>query len=285
MSRESLGKGLDALFATGPESTDRTTGITTLKIDSIVPNRYQPRKIFDKAKLKELADSLKQNGILQPIIVTKNKESKYELIAGERRLEAAKLANFTEIPVIIRSITPKEQLQYAIIENIQREDLNAVEEAQAYQRLSEEFGLTHIQISEIVGKERTTISNCIRILKLSEKIQGMIMSGDISAGHARAVLQVPEEKQLEFAEKIVKNNYTVRTAELEAKRISNNDNPKVKKQVKRSSELVSFEKQLKNRYNVKVSISGNSSRGKISFIYKNKSELEKILQKLKSNEE
>ena len=156
-------------------------GVTTLRISEIVPNRYQPRRTFDKDKLQELADSLRENGIIQPIIVTKRDDALYELIAGERRLEASKLAGFREIPVIVRSVTPKEQLQFAIIENVQREDLNAIEVAKAYQQLNEEFNLTHAQISEIVGKDRATISNFIRLLKLNEQIQNMILSNFLSS--------------------------------------------------------------------------------------------------------
>ena len=170
-----LGKGLEALISSGPESIDKTTGITTIDVDHIKPNRFQPRKKFKPEKLQELANSLKENGIIQPIIVTKRDESQFELVAGQRRLEAAKLAGFDEIPVIIRSVSLKEQLQFAIIENVQREDLTAIEEAQAYQQLNTEFDLTHAQISDIVGKDRATITNLIRLLKLNDDIQNMIL--------------------------------------------------------------------------------------------------------------
>ena len=288
MSRESLGKGLDALFSSGPESTDRTTGITTLKIDCIVPNRYQPRKFFDAEKLAELANSMKVNGILQPIIVTKNADSQYELVAGERRLEAAKIADISEIPVIIRSITPQEQLQFAIIENIQREDLNAIEEAKAYQQLSEEFGLTHIQISEVVGKERTTVSNLIRLLKLGEKIQIMIQEGKITSGHARAILQVPVDNQQDFANLIFKNQMSVRVAEEYARKMINSDEDiKSKKAVRNvaSVRLKGWEKQLHNDYSCRVNITKKNDKGKISFFFNSKEEMEKILESLKIGNE
>jgi ParB family chromosome partitioning protein len=283
MSRESLGKGLDALFESGPESTDRTTGITTLTIESIIPNRYQPRKVFDPKKLAELAESMKQNGILQPIIVTKNEDSQYELVAGERRLEAAKLAEIEEIPVIIRSITPQEQLQYAIIENIQREDLNAIEEAKAYQRLSDEFGLTHAQISEVVGKDRATVSNLIRLLKLEEDIQELILKGYITSGHARAILQIPAEKQQDFAQKIIKEQFSVRSAEEAARKILEAQKKPEDTSIRRKeipSEIKNWENKLHNSYSVRVSISGKQNKGRISFFYNSKEELEKLLKSL-----
>ncbi|MCF7911797.1 MAG: ParB/RepB/Spo0J family partition protein [Candidatus Cloacimonetes bacterium] len=288
MSRESLGKGLDALFSSGPESTDRTTGITTLKIDSIIPNRYQPRKFFDVEKLAELAESMKVNGILQPVIVTKNADSQYELVAGERRLEAAKLADISEIPVIIRSITPQEQLQFAIIENIQREDLNAIEEAKAYQQLSEEFGLTHTQISEVVGKERTTVSNLIRLLKLDDKIQIMIMEGKITSGHARAILQVPPDNQQEFASLIYKKQMSVRMAEEYARKLVAKNGVEKPKKTLRSEDFTrikSWEKQLHNEYSCRVNITKKNDKGRISFFFNSQQEMEKILESLKNSNE
>jgi ParB family transcriptional regulator, chromosome partitioning protein len=287
MSRESLGKGLNALISNGPESTDRTTGITTLKIDSIVPNRYQPRKVFDRSKLAELAESLKQNGILQPIIVTKNADSEYELVAGERRLEAAKLAEIDEVPVIIRSITPQEQLQYAIIENVQREDLNAVEEAKAYQRLNDEFGLTHLRISEVVGKDRATISNLIRLLKLEDVIQNYILEGKLSSGHARAILQIPPERQLKFADLIVKNHLSVRKAE----ELARNSEILTETQQPASIDeneinwIKKLENKIANKYSFKVNITRKNNRGKISFYFKSKKEMENLLKALKVDDE
>ena len=253
-----LGKGLEALISTVPESTDKSTGITTIKTDKIKPNRYQPRKLFNSEKLQELANSLKENGIIQPIIVTTKNEGEYELIAGERRLEASKLAGFSEIPVIIRSVSPKEQLQFAIIENVQREDLTAIEEAKAYQQLNEEFKLTHAQISEIVGKDRATITNFIRLLKLSDNVQMMILNDQISSGHARAILQVNEELRDEFSQLILKNKFSVRKTEEEAKRIKETGSvscSKKRKEIIEIPELREFEKKLKQKFNFKVKIS------------------------------
>jgi ParB family chromosome partitioning protein len=278
-----LGKGLEALISAVPESTDISTGITTIKTDQIKPNRYQPRKQFNNEKLQELANSLKENGIIQPIIVTTKDEGEYELIAGERRLEASKLAGFNEIPVIIRSVSPKEQLQFAIIENVQREDLTAIEEAKAYQQLNEEFKLTHAQISEIVGKDRATITNFIRLLKLSGDVQMMILNEQISSGHARAILQVDEELRDRFSQLIIKNKLSVRKAEEEAKRIKETGTvspSKKKKEVIEIPELKEFEKNLKQKFNSKVKISDNNYKGKVSFYYSSQDELNKLLEKL-----
>ena len=279
-----LGKGLEALISAVPESTDISTGITTIKTDKIKPNRYQPRKKFNAEKLQELANSLKENGIIQPIIVTTKDEGEYELIAGERRLEASKLAGFNEIPVIIRSVSPKEQLQFAIIENVQREDLTAIEEAKAYQQLNDEFKLTHAQISEIVGKDRATITNFIRLLKLSDKVQMMILNDQISSGHARAILQVDEKLQDKFSQLIIKNKLSVRKAEEEAKYIKETgsvSHSRKKKEVIEIPELKEFEQNLNQKFNSKVKISDNNYKGKVSFYYSSKDELNKLLEKLR----
>ena len=278
-----LGKGLEALINSGPESVDRTTGITTVRVDVIKPNRYQPRKVFDPEKLQELANSLKENGIIQPIIVTKKDDTNYELVAGERRLEAARLAGFEDIPVIIRSVSPKEQLQFAIIENVQREDLSPIEEATAYQRLNEEFNLTHAQISDIVGKDRATITNLIRLLKLPESIQKMILTKQLSPGHARAILQVAEEDQEDFARNIINNIYSVRKAEQEAKLIKEKIVVK-KPKPEKIPELIDYEIQLKKRFKTRVKISGKLTKGKISIYYSSKKDLEKLIKQMGNND-
>ena len=278
-----LGKGLEALISSGPESIDKTTGITTIDVDHIKPNRFQPRKKFKQEKLQELANSLKENGIIQPIIVTKRDESQFELVAGQRRLEAAKLAGFDEIPVIIRSVSLKEQLQFAIIENVQREDLTAIEEAQAYQQLNTEFDLTHAQISDIVGKDRATITNLIRLLKLNGDIQNMILDEKLSPGHARAILQVEEQFHENFANLIIRNNLSVRKAEMEAKRIKESGlfaKPKVEMHV--VPELAEHEKILKKRYKTKVKIADKNNKGRITFYYLEKAGLDKLLKQLEN---
>ena len=280
MSR--LGRGLDALIKSGPESTDRTTGITTIDVSKIRPNRYQPRKVFDKAKLQELAQSLKENGLIQPIIVSKCENSQYELIAGERRLEASKLAGFSEIPVIIRSVSKKQLLQYAIIENIQRENLNSMDEAEAYMQLHEEFSLTHAQISEIIGKDRATVTNSLRLLKLHPEVRELVRGQKLSSGHARAILTLPEENQVEFSEFVMKNELSVRKTERAAKEFLASPDKKEMPKVPEGKKVVlgEMELQLKNNFGFKVKIADKNSKGRISFFYKNENERIELLKKL-----
>jgi len=274
-----LGRGLEALIRDIDEQEHPNTGITTVPIGRILPNRYQPRKTFDLDKLKELAESIKENGIIQPIIVTKTADSEYELIAGERRLEAAKLAGLSDVPVIVRSVSQKEQLQLAIIENIQRENLNAIEESHAYQQLITDFQLTHVQISEIMGKDRTTITNALRLLKLSDRIQKMIVEGKLSSGHARAILVVDSEYQLAFAEFIMEKALSVRQAEEQAKNFPVASLPKTGKPVKNLL-IASLEKQLSEHLSYKTKIKDNGNKGKIIIEYKNKTEFDSLISKL-----
>ena len=276
-----LGRGLEALINTGPHSFDKETGVTTLNISAIEPNRFQPRRKFNKEKLQELAESLRENGIIQPIIVTRIEESLYEIVAGERRLEASKLAGFKEIPVIIRSVTPREQLQFAIIENVQREDLNPIELAIAYQQLNDEFNLTHSQISAIVGKERATISNNIRLLKLNEKIRDMILNDALSSGHARAILQVDERFQEKFADYIFKNKLSVRKSEIEARKIKERGSVIPKKiNPATPTKFTEQEYELTRKYKTRVKISEKNNKGKIVFYFSNRTELNELLTKL-----
>ncbi|MBM4403038.1 MAG: ParB/RepB/Spo0J family partition protein [Candidatus Cloacimonetes bacterium] len=214
---EKLGRGLSALIPDSRETDKPRSNIMTVSVDRIVPNRYQPRRSFEPEKLQELADSIRENGIIQPIIVTKTESSDYELIAGERRLQAARMVGLTEVPVVIRSVSHQDQLTLAVIENIQREDLNPVEEALAYQTLSDEFGLTHSQIANTVGKDRATVTNALRLLKLHPDILFLISEGNLTAGHARAVLSVGEDLQIPFARYIVSHALSVRQAEMRAK--------------------------------------------------------------------
>lgn len=276
-----LGRGLEALISVSSGEVDESTGVSVIKINQLIPNKYQPRRKFNQERLQELAESLKENGIIQPIIVTKKGDDLYEIIAGERRYQASKLAGFTEVPVIVRNVTPKEQLQFAIIENVQREDLNAIEVAKAYQQLNDEFNLTHAQISTIVGKDRATISNFIRLLKLNSIVQKMVLEGDLSSGHARAILQVDEDLQTGFAEIIIKKKLSVRKAELEAKKIKDRGTIYNKKNV--SENINHFEDQenkLESKFNTRVKISGKNNRGKIVFYYTTKEDRENLFKKL-----
>ena len=272
---ERLGRGLSALIPERESNNNPQLGIGTLPIGQIQPNSYQPRKTFDPQRLAELSESIKENGIIQPLIVTKTSATQYELIAGERRLEAAKLAGLDMVPVVIRSVSKKEQLQLAIIENIQREDLNPMEEALAYNALAEDFQLTHAQIAQVMGKDRATITNSILLLKLPKEVQGMVGSEILNPGHARCVLAVEEDYRQSFADFIVKYKLTVRQAEEKAKVYvqslqQHDDSPK------RTALTRSFEQELSNLFRVKATVKEHKGKGKITLEYKNQQELEQL---------
>ena len=276
-----LGRGLEALIPTGDESKDRATGMTTVKISKISPNPYQPRLNIDPEKLQELANSLLESGMIQPIIVTKKSNSEYELIAGERRLEAAKLAGFSEVPVIIRVVTPKEQLQYALIENIQRENLNPIEEAKAYNQLQAQFKLTHNDIAKFVGKDRSTVTNSLRLLKLEPIVQQSIVDEQITQGHARALLQLKGEQQINFTRDIVQKQLSVRQTEervskyIAGKKTDTKDSPA--EQQKYYAEITAT---LKNSFNLPVNIRSKTKGGSITFSFKNEEQFHKLIKKL-----
>jgi ParB family chromosome partitioning protein len=283
-----LGRGLEALIPTGKDFDDRAPSVTTVVLEKIHPNPYQPRHRFDQEKLEELANSLRESGLIQPIIVTKRVDSNYELIAGERRLEAAKLAGFSEVPVIVRSVTPQEQLQFALIENIQRENLNPIEEAKAYYQLQEEFQLTHNEIAKLVGKNRTTVTNSMRILKLPETVQEYIAENKITSGHARALLQLSDEEQLPFAEKIIKKGSSVRETE---RQIQNLFERKEQKHLKEqgivedaeTEQLSRAKESLKKKYQLPIKIKKHNESGSLSFHLRQEKELLELLTKLLTN--
>lgn len=262
-----LGKGLEALIM--PVDSVDSESVTTIKTDKIVSNRYQPRKSFDPIKLQELTDSIRENGIIQPLIVTKNKDKKYELIAGERRLKAAKKSNIDFVPVVVRDATEQQLLQLAMIENIQREDLNPIDKAKAYKDLEKTFNLKHIEIARVMGMQRATISNSIRLLNLDMEVQQMVASGTITTGHAKLLLSLSKEKQLSFAKEVVSKNLSVRD-------IHNRLNPKKRLRRDLSTKLSASEKEIVNKLNLKLQINGSQNRGKITLVYNSKQEREKI---------
>lgn len=215
--RGGLGKGLDLIFM--ENETEDAGGAVTLKISEIEPNRNQPRHDFDEESLRELADSIAQHGILQPLLVRPLPDGGYQLVAGERRWRASRMAGITEVPVVIREMNDAEMMQISMIENLQRENLNPVEEALGYRVLSDEYGFTQDEISKSVGKSRPVIANAMRLLKLPEIILDMVKNGEISSGHARALLSFEDEEQMiQTAQMIVKNDLTVRDIEKFAKR-------------------------------------------------------------------
>lgn len=304
VKRNGLGKGIDSLIPdSGTSKTKKTStkkvevkevikevvkevkvpADTMMKISDIEPNRDQPRKNFDKEALEELADSIKQFGIIQPIVVQK-KEDYYEIIAGERRWRAAKLAKLKEVPVIIKEFSPQEVMEIALIENIQRRDLNPIEEALAYKSLIDEYHLKQDELAKRVSKSRTAIANSMRLLKLTEEVQNMLVNNEISMGHARALLSLEQEElQLEAAKTIAEKGMSVRETEKLVKSILN---PKQSKLPIPSSEAAiynSLSDKLREKLGTKVSINNKKNgKGKIEIEYYSPEELERLLELFES---
>lgn len=291
--RGGLGKGLDSLIPTGAvekKENTKSSGTakaeskgpeTIVKITKVEPNRKQPRKNFNEDALQELADSIKQFGLLQPILVQDRKDH-YEIVAGERRWRAAKIAGMKEVPVIIRNYTEQEIAEISLIENIQREDLNPIEEAQAYKRLLEEFKLKQDEVAERVSKSRTAVTNSIRLLKLSEEVQQMVIDDMISTGHARALLAVDDHReQYALAQKIFDEKLSVREVEKLVKNL--HKPPKTKKEDDKTLMMIyqDMEERLKKQLGTKVSIaSKGNGAGKIEVEFYNHDDLERLMELL-----
>lgn len=255
---------------------------TYIKIEEIEPNRRQPRKNFDEDSLHELADSIKQFGIIQPLVVQKGDHDIYEIIAGERRWRAARIAGLKEVPVIIKNYTPMESMEIALIENIQREDLNPIEEAMAFQRLIEEFGLKQDEAAEKVGKSRTAVTNSLRLLKLDDRVKQMIIDDMITNGHGRALLAIEDkEEQYLTAMKVFDHKMSVRETEKLVKTIVTNKSTKEKaKTIDEESLLIlkSMEDRIKTIIGTKVTIKGKTNeKGKIEIEYYSIDELERLM--------
>ena len=275
MEKRVLGKGLKALIPDDVALKPGERGTVQIKTGEISPGRFQPREVFDPGKLKELVLSVKEKGVLQPIIV-RPKGNGYELIAGERRLRAAKELGFSQVPAIIRDVKDDEALEISLIENIQRQDLNPIEEAQAYQRLIDEFSLTQEGVSQKVGKDRATIANTVRLLRLPEKIKEEIYLGRISMGHAKAILMLEsKEAQLELCNRIAKRGLSVREAEYFVRRKLTG--PSRRKLKRRSPEVQAIEEELQKILGTKVTIMHRKKRGRISIEYYSNEDLDRLL--------
>lgn len=297
IKKKGLGKGLDSLIpdnksmksvtsektVESKEDASAKSGVQVMKINEVEPNRDQPRKNFDEDALLELSDSIKQFGVLQPLLVRKRKDY-YEIIAGERRWRAAKLAGVKEVPVIEKEYTDQEILEIGLIENIQRENLNPIEEAIAYKRLLEEFNLKQDEVAERVSKSRTAVTNSMRLLKLSDKVQQMIIDDMISTGHARALLAIDDpELQYTLANKIFDEKLSVRETEKLVKEIKNPKKPKEKKPVANSFIYQDLEEKMKSVFGTKVSIaSKGKGKGKIEIEYYSDDELEHLFDMMMS---
>ena len=258
--------------------------VMEIDVKEIVPNPYQPRKNFDPIKLQELADSIAIHGIIQPLVVTYKKEGGYELIAGERRLEASKLAGLKKVPVVTRTASEQNKAEWALIENIQRHNLNPIEEAQAYRQMQDEFELTQEEISEKVGKSRSAVANILRLLNLPEEIQKALETGKISEGHARTILALSDEKkQMELFKSILKDKLNVRQVEEFTKGVKVNKNYRAQKNI--DPDLVELESEIADNLKTKVKIRGIKDNGKILIDYYSQEELGEIAKKLRGGDE
>ncbi len=270
--KKGLGKGLGALL--GTEEAENG-GIMEIRISDIEPNVNQPRKTFDDEKLAALAESIKQHGVVQPLIVQRDGDT-YRIVAGERRWRAARLAGLDTVPVIVRDLSDRQVMEVALIENLQREDLNPIEEAEAYERLISEFGMKQEEVASVVGKSRPAITNSIRLLSLNDEIKSRVISGEISSGHARALLSLDDQKlQLEAMQEIIDKSLSVRETEKLIKQLMT---PKKQKEKKApDAEYQAIEERLREIFGTKVRIMNNKKNGKILIEYYSLEELDRII--------
>ena len=263
--KSGLGRGLDSLLANGADNSSGDR-LTTVAVKDIQPGRYQARVQIDDEALQELADSIKAQGVIQPVIVREHGLSRYELIAGERRWRASQLAGLTEIPVVIKTISDETALAMGLIENLQRENLNPIEEAQGLKRLADEFGLTHETIAKAVGKSRSAISNSLRLLSLPEPVQEMLYQRRLEMGHARALLTLPVVEQLELAQKAVKNGWSVREVERRSQIAHQNKQSEPKKNA--ASDISRLNDLLTERLGVNAEVKTvNHKKGRIVLYF------------------
>jgi ParB family transcriptional regulator, chromosome partitioning protein len=280
-NKQRLGKGLEALLPRTSLASGKT--VINIPMSEITANPYQPRIKFEEDDIRQLSESIKQYGLMQPVLVRRKEGGGYELIAGERRFRACLLADMGTISAIIKNVSDKESLQLALIENLEREDLNPIEEALAYSRLLEEFGFTHQNLAGVFGKSRSVVTNTIRLLKLPEVVQSALVDGDISEGHARSLLSLEDEYEiLEKFYTIKEKSLNVRQLEDEISFQKSNKAPKAKKSsLKQLSLFEGMEQELAQRYETKVSFSGTHKKGKIVIQYSSKKQLDDIVKKLK----
>ena len=276
-SKKGLGRGLSSLIGDGgiKQTNDK------ISISSIIPNRNQPRKFFEKEALNELTESIKERGIIQPLIVrrSEDQDNKFELIAGERRWQAAQAAGFHEVPVIIIEADNLKSLELAIIENVQRKDLNAIEEAESYKNLIENFGYDHEKVSKFIGKSRSHISNCIRLLSLPEKLIEMIRNNKISQGHAKILIGL--DNALLLGEKIVRKKLSVRQVENLVRLIKNGSKKLYKS---KNSNIIAVENELSTQIGMRVILNGKKNNsGTLSIEYKDNDQLDRLINIIKNN--
>ena len=276
--KKGLGRGLSSLLG----DTKSKTNITKLSINDVNRNRLQPRKVFNKESLEELTNSIKENGVIQPIIVRSDKSSagKFEIVAGERRWLASQKAGLHEIPVIVLNVNDEKSLEFSIVENVQRQDLNAIEEAQGYQRLIDEFSYNQEKLAKFIGKSRSYIANSLRLLGLPKEVISYVESEKISAGHARSLIGLPNAMQI--AQKIAENKLSVRQSENLVRALRNKRNFKIVPS--KDSNILDLEKSLIDKTGINVEIKNNKNNsGKLSFEYKNLEQLDRLINTIKNN--
>ena len=275
LKRPALGRGLGALIPGGSPSERK--GVINLGIEEIRPDRSQPRRHFDEAHIEELAESIRSKGVLLPLIVRRDGEG-YVLVAGERRWRAAQKAGLRELPVMVREVTGKEAFEIALIENIQREDLNPIEEAGAYRRLIEEHGLTQEELAARVGKDRSTVANALRLLRLPEAIQRAVVSGELSMGHARALLAIHDEGDLrKAAEKVIAEALSVRAVESLVQRLKSKRQPQRRRDGHGGAQLRHLVEKLQRKLSVKVQLKDKDGSGTLEIRYGSLAELDRVL--------
>lgn len=290
--KKGLGKGLDALFANAEINTQQISvsntkeniekGISYININDIKPNENQPRKDFNDEKIEELADSIKEHGLIQPVVLRKSGKG-YEIVAGERRWRACRKAGIKEIPCIIKELTDEENMLIAIIENMQREDLNPVEEAEGINQMIEVYGMTQEQVSKSVGKSRPYITNALRLLKLPVEIRQMLSEGKLTAGHARAIAGVEDKKkQLLIAELVIKNELSVRETEKLIKEEKTKEKRPAKRRAEKNADVKRVEEDLKLILGTKVNLEHKGKKGKIEIEYYSREELDRLIELLKT---
>lgn len=279
-----LGKGLGALLPEFEQAEPKA--LLYCGIEEITPNRSQPRKHFDESKLQELAESIKEKGILEPLIVRRTDQG-YELIVGERRWRAAQKAGLKEVPVLVKEVEGRDVLEISLIENLQREDLNPIEAAEAFKHLIEEFNISQEDLSKRIGKDRTTITNTLRLLKLPIEVRNQLLQNRITSGHARAILSLEsKEKQKELCALIIKKGLSVREAETLAKRWSEKPKkttPPAKRKGDLESQLISLQDSLRRHLGTKVQITPKGKKGKIEIEYYSHEDLERIVEAILKN--
>lgn len=280
MAKSRLGRGLGSLFEdSSPIQAEDDDNVINIRITQVEPNKNQPRKKFDEDKLNSLAQSIKEHGVIQPIIVVKNND-RYKIVAGERRWRAAKLAGLKEIPIVIRDYSDKDIAQIALIENLQRENLNPIEEAIGYQTLMSKFDMTQEDVSSKIGKSRSAIANSIRLLALDEPIQSKLVSGEISSGHARAILSLEDAQlRLTLLESIIEKGLNVRQTELLSRQLQKSVQKKKHEIINEELkiQLEAIENNLSSQLGTKVKISHGNKRGKIEIEYFGNDDLDRIL--------